>query len=971
MYLKAYVPTSSRAVWRLALAAALFVGLAPLAVAAQGVGSSSIHGKVTDETGGALPGVTVTASSPSLQVRQLVEVTDHAGQYRFVDLPPGVYRVTFELVGFRTAVRAELRLSAGFVARIDEVMKVGAVEETVTVSGESPVVDLTKTSSSTNFTSEALATAPVVRTMWQLMAMTPGVRMTGRPDVGGNTVGTQQGYANYGTSGMVKPELEGIDTREGTDSAGSYHDDRSLEEVQIRPVGNDAEMALPGSNLVMIVKSGGNEFHGLYTAAGESPRLQSNNVDEALRAQGVTEGNPLKLYWDLSGDLGGRIVRDKLWFYGAYRNHRGVVQKIGYARNPGPDGVYGTADDEMGEDSTTLTNYTLKLSYQPTPKYKVIGFIHENSKRQPERDGSFYRPAENSYDFWWKPWTAKGELQAMLGDRLLVDVVGGGWWYWVAYDAQNYALVAGKPTRHDRYTGRYTGPNEGDMRRSRRRWQSTGSLSYFPEEFLGGDHSLKAGYRITFERYGERRPNRPSGNYLLRYDRLGGLLFQPVEIVTYNLPVDSLGSRMTEYSGYVKDTWKIGDRWTTNLGVRWERYHSFLEPQTKVQGTFGTSGEFPGIDVATWTAFAPRVGLAVDLTGDAKTALKMTWGIFNHTMGEQFADEYNQNRLISTTYRWRDLNGNNDYTAGEVNLDPNGPDFISVSGASNNIVNPDLEQPRTQEISVGLDRELIANFSGRVLYVYKREQRLYGTVNVLRPYSAYNIPITRLDPGPDGQVGTPDDAELVTIYDYDAAYRGARFVGNMRVNREGRDDWFQSIEFTLNKRHSANWDMLASFMATKKHDWLVGIPQSPNDQYFPLDQTWEWSFKAVGSYILPRGIQVAAFFQHWSGAATERTYVFRSADPLGGTPLRQLSTVTLRLEPRGSKRLPNMNMLNLRAIKKFSLGKARSLDIEADCFNALNANTASTINYASGPLYGRITAILPPRIARLGVSLKF
>src|SRR5207302_624007 len=143
----------------------------------------------------------------------------------------------------------------------------------------------------------------------------------------------------------------------------------------------------------------------------------------------------------------------------------------------------------------------------------------------------------------------------------------------------------------------------------------------------------------------------------------------------------------------------------------------------------------------------------------------------------------NQNTLVTTRYRWLDPDRNGDYTPGEVNLDVNGPDFISVTGASNNLLNRDLKQPITHEISSSLERELSAGFSAKALYVYKRQNQLYNAINVLRPSSAYNIPITRRDPGPDGVLGNADDGGRVTFYDYDAAFRGAAFTGSKFLNR--------------------------------------------------------------------------------------------------------------------------------------------------------------------------------------------
>lgn len=292
----------SVAVVAAALAAVASIAPSSFAVAAAaaqttGASTATIRGTVTDATGGVLPGVTVTVTSPALQVPSLTALTDETGAYRFIDLRPGVYQISYQLEGFRIVVRENQRLSAGFVAQIDQGLSVSTVAESVVVSGASPVVDVASTGGGTSFSKEVLQQAPVALTMWQVLALSPGIRMTGAPDVGGNTVGTQQGFANYGTSGQVKPELDGMDTREQTGSAGSYYDDRSFEEVQVRAYGHDAEMALPGVNYVAVVKSGGNEFHGTYHGAFQHRRLQSTNLDDDLRAQGLTIGNPIDWYW--------------------------------------------------------------------------------------------------------------------------------------------------------------------------------------------------------------------------------------------------------------------------------------------------------------------------------------------------------------------------------------------------------------------------------------------------------------------------------------------------------------------------------------------------------------------------------------------------------------------------------------------------------------------------------------------------
>src|SRR5262249_55485481 len=215
-----------------------------------------------------------------------------------------------------------------------------------------------------------------------------------------------------------------------------------------------------------------------------------------------------------------------------------------------------------------------------------------------------------------------------------------------------------------------------------------------------------------------------------------------------------------------------------------------------------------------------------------------------------------------------------------------------------------------------------------------------------------NIPITRRDPGPDGILNNADDGGRVTIYDYDPAYRGATFVGNMRVNRS-EADYYNTLEVTFNKRNSNRWGGLTSFAATKNHRRIAaasGQLQTPNDDQFVLDQTWDWVYKAVGSYRLPADVMVSGVFDLVSGTSGQRTYIFRSADPDGGTPLRQLSTVTMRLEPYGAQVGPVRPAANIR-LSKFVQLKRGSLQFSLDALNAFNTNAFWNMDFASGPTF--------------------
>jgi hypothetical protein len=933
--------------------------LTEIPAAAQGVGAGAIEGIVTDDSGAAMPGVTVTASSPALQVPQVTTLTTTTGAYRLPTLPVGTYVLRFELAGFQTVVREDLRLNAGFVATINVQMNVGSLEEAVTVVGASPVVDIRTTSVQTNFTTEMLDAAPVTRTMWQVLAMTPGVRV-GAIDVGGSTVGNQQSYTTYGLSGVGTPIIEGLDTSQN-DSGGTalFFDYASFDEVQIKSLGNNAEVASAGTTFIGIVKSGGNNFHGRYFAAGQSGKIKSVNLDDRLRANGVQQGDRQLHYYDVSADLGGRIIRDKLWFYAAVAAAGRDQTRTGYSETPGPDGIWGNTDDVAGTNPISTQNATLKASYQLSRNNKLVAFYAYQRKAELQRDGGRFRGLEstNYYDF--PPATWKGEWQATPTNKLLINVLGGYLSYWANYPAQPGSQRPGNPSRFDLTTQRWEGPNNLTYNRFKDHWQSSGNVVYFAGQKFGGSHDLKVGYNLDWEHYGQIRPNRPSGNYLLTFDN--GVPFQ---ISTYDLPHEAQTAARQDYVGlYGQDTWSMGQRLTLNAGLRWEKYHQYVDPVTKPQGIFGTSGSYPAVDVLTLKNIAPRVGLAFDLTGDARTVFKTSFGRFNKNLGVDVVENWNASSLTTTIYRWRDLDGNRDYTPGEVNLSLTGADFISTSGAASTLLNHDLEQPVIYEVTAAVERQVASNFSLKAVYVHNRANKAEVVVNPLRPYSAYDVAINRVDPGPDGVTGSSDDGPIVTLYDYNPAFRGATFVSRQFVNAPpGRGDSFHTIEIAANRRQSQRFSLMGSFSATKNHRWLTKIAQTPNDDFHPLDETWTWFGKLSATYLLPRDIQLATFYQAFSGAKNQRTYVFRN--------MPQSGTVTVRLEPFGAQALPDLHAFSFRASKNFVLGRYR-LNVAADVYNLFNINTETNVSFVSGPTYGAISGITEPRIARFGATWSF
>lgn len=923
---------------------------------AQSVTGGSIRGKVTDETGGTLPGVTLSVAGRALQgVR--TDISDADGEYRFVDLPVGEYTLTSELAGFQQVRRPGIELSAGFVATINVVMKIGAVEETITVSGQTPVVDVTQTTHSVRVTGEyVVETLPGTRTLTDVMAVIPGVQITGRPNMGRGLEAGAGGGRVFGITGQVNPLVEGISFRQDADASGNSPDMATVAEVSIVSVAGGASQATPGVATNIVVKTGGNEFHGRFEASAQHERFQSDNLTDELIAQGITIGDNLIHNRDLSGDFGGRIVRDKLWFYGALHDFYGNSNNLGYSAEPGPDGVYRTADDVPGTNRIYNTNQSIKSTYQLSQNYKVIGFFARYESWVPERAGNRNSPRESLRSFWYDPTEWKGELQGTVGRGIVFNLLSGKYSYFADYNAQPDSGAT--PSRMDRTTLLNLGPNILQDKRPRINWQTTGSLTFFPERQIVGRHELKAGFSFFTLWNGTGQPNGKHGNYFLTFDN--GL---PRELRTYNYPLYPK-NRMDEWGFHAEDTWRPLPRLTLNLGFRLDYFHTFVPEQTKEQGQFGSAGSFPRLDVNTWWVPAPRLGAALDFFGTGRTVLKASFGRFNHTPGDAFAQNFNLNTVEQVNYRWNDLNGNGDYDTGEVNLDLNGPDFLSITGAANNKINPDLELPRTYQWQATLEQQFTNNLAATLSYIYLRQSKLYELVNVLRPYSAWNVAIERPIPGPDGTLATGDGG-AITIYDYDPAYRGAAFVQNQYQNRgSDRDDTFSTIEATVNKRLSNRWSAQAAFSATKYEQYSVGVGviESPNDLLFPVNDTWDWNWKLNASVELPWDVTLSESWIQSKGVVGQRTYIFRN--------LPQSSTLTLPVEPYGVLESPRRGVLNLRAAKSWRFGRV-SLRGIVDVLNVLNSAPPYTISFATGPTYGQWSQILSPRILKGGFVLEF
>ena len=966
----------------------ILLAVPALAMAQQ---ASAILGQVRDESGGVLPGVTVTVTSPALIVKEVSDVTNAQGEYRITPLPIGEYSVSYSLDGFSTMRQEGIRLDLGAQAKLDIVLKVGALEETVTVSGAAPVVDVTSTAASTQFTRETLELTPTSRNgAISLMVQAPGVRAPGRLDVGGGTVGDTPEFASFGQPVESYMQMEGIvtsDTRIQT-QGGNYFDYSAMEEAKVQTISNGPDIPSRGPALSMLIKSGGNEFHGGGSYAYSSKDTEGANIDDKLRSQGITEGNPLLSRTDHGLDIGGRIVRDKLWFYTSWRYRPQDVIQLGTLK---PDGTPGN-----GYKAENLLNQ--KITYQLRQASKLVFWNTWVQK---------YHYADTLTRF--QAWSVRGdrvppirvstwkvEWQEVKGSNLVMSVLFGRWTWTGGQNAEFVGTTAagtaagvpqglemrmfndeshggGAPGRRDVTSLWQDGQSPGGGSwNDIWRYTSKASMSYYKSNLLAGNHEFKLGFENTPSAFIQGNGDRgKAGQYILVFT--GGTTSQvgtPFQIELYNYPV-APQNNTTFTSVYGGDTWTIARRLTLELGGRFEHDSADIPAQCRMAGpwSFTQASCTDDVPFKKLTTFAPRMYFSYDITGDAKTVLKGGWGRFYK---QRFIEENqmtNPYTSASITYRWNDRNGNKLYDAGEVNDDPNGPDFVSSNQPVSGISNPDEKPMGTDQFALTAERQLGQNFAVRVSGVYIRtfnEQRL---LNILRPFDSYSRAISSVDPGNDGVVGNSDDpGKVLTYYEYPAALAGRAFEKFMIVNDPRADEKHVAVDLQLIKRISQNWQFLMAYTATK-NDTFVGHPSNraavlePNQEINTGDKSTQKTFRMSGLYRLPYGVAVSMNYNSESGAPQSRQVLAR-----GGTTI---PTFVLNTDPLGTIQLPTTQYVDLRIDKSFRLVGAQRMSVRVNFFNLLNANTIQTWNQRAGATFQFPTLVLRPRLMEFGVNYTF
>ena len=919
-----------------------------------GTTTGTVTGVVTDATKAVLPGVTVTLSGPAVMGTPAT-VTDQSGVFHFPNLIPGDYQVSFELAGFGKVTRENIHISLGFTATVNVEMSPGSVSETITVSGGSPVVDLQGTNVTTHFDADKLAALPGSRDFWGVLAQAPAVAMS-RVDVGGSGALTQQPYTAYGltsSGGVNRGEVEGVMVNEGSGGGGSdmyYTDYGSYAEIAFNAVGNSADMPNPGVLSQLIAKSGGNTYHGDLYADYENDSMEAHNIDSQQIAKGLAGSNALSVsdlnrltsFKDFDADLGGFLVKDRLWWYGAAR-HTVTGQR------------YPTLVDDVQD--TTVPVYTGKGTYNLTASQKIVGFYQHANKHQPDYLGAILisggraTPAIMHADTVWDStfptnvW--KVEYTAVVSSTLFVEVRTGQY-----HSVWGRAGKSSDPRIEDIGNNLVSGGVYGTTL-NRSRPQVNGAVSYSRSGWAG-THTVKVGGEIMRDLLVQPFTGFTAACNCISVFNNGA----PTQVYLYQGANTSVQGQWSD-GVYANDTWQMNRRVTLNVGIRYDRQVSYLPAQT------GPNGQsFSAVDNAvTWNNWGPRLGMSVDVTGDGKTLVKGSFGQFWYYPGADFAATLNPNPPgWYKQYTWTDANHDGVWDPGEEGR------LISVSGGSlATAIDPNLQNTFTRQATGYVEREVASNFGLRTGFVWNGRRQVRATINENRPLSAYTVPVTLQDPGPDGRLGTADDGGTFTAYSLSPAALALSPV-NVTTNIPADSDYY-TWELTATRRETGRWSLLASFAETwnRESPLASGSSFTPNALINTVDgrnRYNTWQSKVSATLRLPHDWRVTPIVRYQSGMPFGRTFVV-------STPTLNYGSATILAEPFGNERAANITVFDIRSEKAFALPAAGRVVGFFDVYNIFNANAEQAISISSGSSFLRPTAITPPRVARVGLKFQW
>jgi Carboxypeptidase regulatory-like domain/TonB dependent receptor-like, beta-barrel len=946
----------------------------PAAASAQ----SAITGLVTDTSGAVLPGVTVEAASPALIEKIRTTQTDAEGRYSILNLRPGTYNVTFTLPGFASFAREAMALPSDFTATVNAELRVGSLEETVTVSGEAPVVDVESTQRTTVVSRDLIDSLPSGRTFAAVGALATGVRVS-EPNVGGARTATQQRLTAYGS--LAKDTTVDVDgMKSNSISAGgddqADHNDGMTAEFTVQTGGLSAEVARGGPHINLIPREGSNTFSGATYFGYTNGSMQSDNLGDLL-SRGLTAPDAVDLLYYSNVAIGGPIKRDRLWFFGSYGNNGNdnIVSNSFY-----PDGRPGIYDQR-------IKNYTARLTWQLNAKNKLTVFDdyvtkylgHDFTSGVDVATASTIRPPKQKY-------TATVKWTSTLSNRLLLET---GFLATANTQGRRYQegirKIVGTPewyataSRQDLNRGTITtAPSIQERTENVHAYLLSSSVSY-----VTGSHAFKSGVQWNWGPLGW--DWRGSNGELTQRYRDG----VPDSVTVFNTPTFSRNRLNADLGIYAQDAWQLTSRLTLTPGVRFEYLNASIQAFAAPPGRFVPGREFPAVpDLPNWFNVAPRFGVAYDLTGDAKTALKGTVSRYHRNFTTDLAALYDPLYLQSENRNWSDcdyipgtsrcsglaLGTNGDNIAQDNEI---GPSSNRTFGAApDRHFDPKSKRPYDLEYTVGIERELGAGMSAAATWFRRESYNLQQTINQLVDVSDYTA----------FQVPSPLDGEPVTIYNLNPAKQGMVDLLDTTADHSKARFSFQGIELTFKARLPNGGNMLGGWSAGKVVAVECANFSDPNTfrycDHSELDIPFRHSFRFAASYPLPLGLNFGATALSNAGAllGNEVTNpLLKVTDPslrvLWNVPANlfpggRTQPVTVRLNKPGSEYLERWNQLDIEIKRAFTVGKLQ-VEPGVDVYNVFNGNVVLVQNQNFGSALGQPQRVLQGRLVRLAAQIRF
>src|SRR5215470_5885024 len=726
----------------------VLLAIGTLALSRTAGAQSAIAGTVKDATGAVLPGVTVEASSPALIEKTKSAVTNEAGQYRVVDLRPGVYAVTFTLTGFSSVRREGVVLEANFTAPINVEMKVGAVAESVTVTGQSPVVDGSSA-------------------MW----------------TGGSLLvhGSITNDSRTLIDGMVVDAMFG-----GGQCSCVYDNENQTQEMAVQVTGGSAENQLSGVLVNRIPRTGGNTFSGDGLFLYANDKLQGSNLDSSLVSRGLTSGAKLYRDYDINYSAGGPIIKDRLWFFASGRN---------YAYNNYVAGAF-NPDGSAAIDDNIVKAFPGRLTSQLDSKNRVTAMFDWANKIRGHRNlAANITPAASIQQSQPAEHILQGKWTSTLTSHLLLEAG-----YTQSYNAPLYTYepevvpdtchavftacapgTYGSIAHQDTILGtQYVAAVAGPVSGSGPAFMP--ALSHVVQaslSYVSGAHAFKVGFQDRFG-YAKDIRDRVNGDLIQQY-RSGAVAFVNVLNTPFNNEVDV----NSDFGVFVQDTWTT-KRLTVSPGIRFDHFNSSIPAQTEAAGRFVPGRQFDGMtNVPNWNNISPRIGASYDLTGKGRTAIKGNFGVYVQSQGPGYASTYNP-AVFSTDQRsWTDLNHDDVAQENEIGASGN----LTFGVRRNQNPDPGIKRPYQRVWDIGIQHEIFRGLAVSVSYNQRNFYNIIWTQNLSIPYSEYTIVNI---PDPQGNGGT------IPVYNVNRAVFG--LVNELDTNSTTNTRVYKGVDVSVGWR---------------------------------------------------------------------------------------------------------------------------------------------------------------------------